>query len=328
MMSTVWPFAAGFVVCTLAVVLMINWQRSKHIGQQVYEDGPKAHAAKQGTPTMGGVAFLLAAIVGLIFAHNAADVRLLLLAGGAGVIGAVDDLIILFNRRALGLRARWKFALLSLLAVAYLSMLQSGSDPLGYRERWFGSDVGLPPWLWWFLSLGAIVGAANAVNLTDGVDGLAAGTVIPPLLILSLASLSGVSIAVLGACVAFLWFNWHPAKIFMGDAGSLLLGALLAGDAIQSGWLLVLPFFGLVFVIEALSVIAQVASFKLTGTRIFKMSPLHHHFELSGWSERRVTSTFVAVSVIATCAAVFVVLLNSADAYPDTSVPPGLSTGR
>jgi phospho-N-acetylmuramoyl-pentapeptide-transferase len=328
MMSTVWPFAAGFVVCTIVVTLLINWQRGKQIGQQVYEDGPKAHASKQGTPTMGGIAFLAAAIVGLIFAHNATDVRLLVLAGGAGAIGAVDDLIILVNRRALGLRARWKFALLALLAVAYLSMQQSGSGPLGYHERWFGSDVSLPPWLWWFLSIGAIVGAANAVNLTDGVDGLATGTVIPPLLILSLASLSGVSIAVLGACAAFLWFNWHPAKIFMGDAGSLLLGALLAGDAIQSGWLLVLPFFGLVFVIEALSVIAQVASFKLTGKRIFKMSPLHHHFELSGWSERRVTTTFVAVSVIATCVAVFTVLLNTVDSYPDTSVPPGLSTGR
>jgi phospho-N-acetylmuramoyl-pentapeptide-transferase len=305
-MSTAWPFAAGFVVCAIVVPLMIGWQRRKRIGQQVYEDGPKAHAVKQGTPTMGGFAFLIAALAGLIFSHNTTDVQLLLLVGGAGIIGALDDVLTLFNRRALGLRARWKFALLALLAVAYLALLQSGADPLGYDEVWPGAGiVTLSPWLWWFLSLAAIVGAANAVNLTDGLDGLATGTIIPPLLVLSLGALSAPSIAVLGACAAFLYFNWHPAKVFMGDAGSLLLGALLAGDAIQMHWLLLLPLLGLVFVAEALSVIAQVASFKLTRRRIFKMSPLHHHFELSGWSERRIAWTFILVSILATGAALF-----------------------
>jgi phospho-N-acetylmuramoyl-pentapeptide-transferase len=122
------------------------------------------------------------------------------------------------------------------------------------------------------------------------------------MLVLALTSLSSVSFAVLGACTAFLWFNRHPAKIFMGDAGSLLIGALLAGAAIQGRWLLLLPLAGVVFVIEALSVIAQVLSFKLTGKRIFKMSPLHHHFELSGWSEGRIMAAFVTVSVVATIA--------------------------
>jgi len=302
MMATVWPFATGFAICAIVVPMLIDWQRKRALGQHIYGDGPKTHASKQGTPTMGGVAFLVAAAAGLIFSRSADDVRLLVLAGGAGVIGAIDDCIILINRRALGLRARWKLALLVALAVVYLTWMQTGARPLGFDERWFGATVVLAPWLWWFLSLCAIVGAANAVNLTDGLDGLATGTAIAPLFVFSLAALSSVSLAVLGACVAFLWFNRHPAQIFMGDAGSLLLGALLAGDAIASQWLLLLPLFGIVFVAEAFSVIAQVVSFKLTGKRLFKMSPLHHHFELSGWSESRVTSTFVLASIVAVVA--------------------------
>lgn len=302
MMTTMWPFATGFAVCAIVVPLLIGWQKKRALGQQVYEDGPKTHAAKQGTPTLGGVAFIAAAAAGLIFSRSAADIQLFVLAGGAGIIGAIDDCIIVFNRRALGLRARTKLALLAALAVVFLAWIQTGTRPLGFSERWFGETVELAPWLWWLLSLCAIVGAANAVNLTDGLDGLATGTAIAPLFVFSLAALSSVSVAVLGACVAFLWFNRHPAQIFMGDAGSLLLGALLAGDAIASGWLLLLPLFGVVFVAEALSVIAQVVSFKLTGKRIFKMSPLHHHFELSGWSEGRVTSTFVLASIAAVVA--------------------------
>lgn len=303
MTSTLWPFGAGFIACAIIVPYLIQWQRRRQMGQQIYEDGPKSHAAKQGTPTLGGMAFIAAAALGLIFTSGSNDPKLFVLAAGAGAIGALDDFIILFRRRALGLKARWKFALLTALAIGYLYWLQSGGTPLGYREVWFGTSVlELPSWLWWVLSLCAIVGAANAVNLTDGVDGLATGTALAPLLILALTSLSSVSIGVLGACAAFLWFNRHPAKIFMGDAGSLALGALLAGAAIQGRWLLLLPFVGLVFVIEALSVIAQVVGFKLTGKRIFKMSPLHHHFELSGWSEGRIVATFVTASVVATIA--------------------------
>ena len=304
MMSTVWPFAAGFIIAAIVVPLLIDWQRRRRVGQQIYEDGPKAHAAKQGTPTLGGAAFILAAIVGLIFSHTLNDTRVMLLAAGAGAIGAVDDLLIIMRRSALGLRARAKFALLALLGVLVLGLLQSGDQPLGYTERWFGGMVALPPWLWWLLGLLAVVGAANAVNLTDGVDGLATSTVIPPLFLLSLAALSSVGIAVLGAAAAFLYYNRHPAKIFMGDAGSLLLGSLLAACAIVSGWLLFLPLLGFVFVVEALSVIVQVASFKLTGKRVLKMSPLHHHFELSGWSERRITWTFASVSLAAGIATV------------------------
>lgn len=324
MTSTLWPFAAGFIACAIIVPFLIRWQRGRHIGQQVYEDGPKSHAAKQGTPTLGGLAFIAAAALGLIFTGGVNDPKLFVLAAGAGAIGALDDFIILFRRRALGLKARWKFLLLSVLAIAYLSWLQSGNTPLGYSELWFGNrGLALPPWLWWVLSLCAIVGAANAVNLTDGLDGLATGTALAPLLLLGLGALSSVSIAVLGSCTAFLWFNRHPAKIFMGDAGSLLIGSLLAGAAIQTGFLLLLPLLGLVYVVEALSVIAQVISFKLTGRRIFKMSPLHHHFELSGWNERWITASFVTASVFATIAVMIAMAWTTP--FYDVGPVPGLS---
>jgi phospho-N-acetylmuramoyl-pentapeptide-transferase len=315
MMPTLWPFVCGFAIAAIGVPLLIIWQRRMQIGQQIYIDGPQAHASKQGTPTMGGLTFLAAAIVAAVVFRDADDFRLFILVGGAGLIGAADDLLILINRRALGLKARWKFALLAALAIVYLTFIPHAGAPPSTVEQWFGAPIELPSWLWWLLSIAAIVGAANAVNLTDGLDGLAAGSALPPLAVLSLAALSPMSAAVLGACIAFLWFNKHPAQIFMGDAGSLLLGAMLAGDAIQSHWLLLLPLLGLVFVVEAISVMLQVVSFKLTGKRIFKMSPLHHHFELSGWKEWRVTSTFIAVSAVATAATVIAMLMTRGDAY-------------
>jgi len=312
MMPTLWPFATGFVIAAVLVPLLIQWQRRAAIGQQIYEDGPKTHASKQGTPTLGGLALLAAALAGFAFAPDARQGAQLLLVGGAGAIGASDDLLKLLLRRPLGLKARWKFALLAVLGIAYLVVLQREGFAM-LHQGWFGGvAISLPPWLWAGLSLCAIVGAANAVNLTDGLDGLAAGSAVPPLLLLSLGALSSVSIATLGALVVFLWFNKHPAQIFMGDTGSLLIGALLAGDAIAAGWLLLLPLVGIVFVIEALSVMLQVASFQLTGKRIFKMSPLHHHFELSGWPERRIVMLFVAVSAAATLATVGGALFSGA----------------
>ena len=319
MMPTLWPFFAGFISAALVVPLLIAWQRKRALGQQIYEDGPKAHAAKQGTPTMGGLSFLVAALIGYAFAPAAPDGRLLALALAAGAIGAADDVLILLKQRALGLKARWKFALLAVVAIAYLLSLPRGAGAMG--EQWFGGIVSLPPWLWWFLAVCAVVGSANAVNLTDGIDGLAAGSVLAPLCILSLAALSSVSMAVLGACVAFLWYNRHPARIFMGDAWSLLLGALIAGLAIQAGWLLFLPLIGIVFVVEALSVMLQVASFKLTGKRIFKMSPLHHHFELSGWPEQRVAGVFAAASALATFAVVTIMFVSRSAAVVYPGIP-------
>ncbi|MDQ6766353.1 MAG: phospho-N-acetylmuramoyl-pentapeptide-transferase [Candidatus Eremiobacteraeota bacterium] len=305
------PFVvlAGVAVGAFILPSLIAIQRRGQLGQHVYEDAPKSHTLKAGTPTMGGIAFVCAALVGCaIGGFGPFALALAALAVAAGAIGLADDMLILRARRALGLRARWKFALIAIAAIAYSAWVL-GTGLASPQQTWFGTTVTLQLWLWWALAVLAIVGAANAVNLTDGLDGLAAGTSIPVLIGLLLTAryqhVTGPTIvgdAVLGALLAFLWFNRHPARIFMGDTGSLALGALLAGLAIQSGALLLLPLFGMVFVLETLSVIAQVVSFKSTGKRIFKMSPIHHHFELSGWRETAVTSTFVVFASLAAAA--------------------------
>ncbi|MBC5805364.1 MAG: phospho-N-acetylmuramoyl-pentapeptide-transferase [Candidatus Eremiobacter antarcticus] len=302
---------AGAVLCSVAIPFVIAAQRRHRLGQHVYEDAPSSHAAKQGTPTMGGLAFVAAAFAGLAISGFAAPERgLFCLVALAAAVGYADDLLILKGRRALGLRARWKFAFMALLALGYTAWI--GQQPGIATENWFGRTVDIPHALWFALAVLALVGTANAVNLTDGLDGLAVGTVIPALIALQLPAAASsiapivttnVAMSVLGACFTFLWFNRHPARVFMGDTGSLLLGALIAGSAIASHLLLLLPLFGLVFVVEALSVMAQVASFKMFGRRILRMSPLHHHFELSGWRETSVTAGFVACQTACAAAA-------------------------
>jgi phospho-N-acetylmuramoyl-pentapeptide-transferase len=242
----------------------------------------------------------------------------LLVLSAAG-IGFADDYLKLVHQRALGLRARTKFGLLLIVACAFVAweVHDHARFPAGFLglQAWFGESttlgfVHVPMWLWAILAVAAIVGAANAVNLTDGLDGLAAGATLPPLLLLSALSPNPLGLSVAGACATFLYFNRHPARIFMGDTGSLALGALLGGLAVVDAALLILPLIGIVFVAEALSVILQVASFKLTGKRILRMSPLHHHFEMSGWTETRVTTTFITASLLAS-AAVYLGLLPS-----------------
>jgi len=292
-------FGAGAIASALVTPIIIGWQLRRELGQQIYESGPQDHARKQGTPTMGGLAFLLAVVVGLVAfngpSRSMESIALACLVVAAGLIGLADDALSLTRRRALGLKARWKLALLAIAAIAYVAWVAHARAE-ATSQFWFGGPIALPVWLWFALAVLAIVGASNAVNLTDGLDGLAAGVVIPPLFILSYATGSTVGASVLGSCVGFLWFNKHPARVFMGDTGSLALGALVAGLAIENFSLLLLPLLCAVFVAEAVSVIAQVVSFKITGKRVLKMSPLHHHFELSGWSESKVTATFVATS--------------------------------
>lgn len=302
-------FVVGAIVAVPVILALIIWQRRRTLGQQIYEDGPSTHAVKQGTPTMGGLAFVAAALTGtaLFWPITQHEAPTLVLALAAAAIGFADDFLKLVHQRALGLRARTKFALLLLVACAYVAWgawhpqtLESAGNAL-HEQRWFGHSIVLPSWLWAVLAVAAIVGSANAVNLTDGLDGLATGVILPPLLFMANAW-SILAVAVAGSCTTFLFFNKHPARIFMGDTGSLFLGALLAGAAVQHRALLILPLIGLVFVAETLSVILQVASFKITGKRIFKMSPLHHHFEMSGWTETRVTVTFIAASLFVTVA--------------------------
>ncbi|NPV26574.1 MAG: phospho-N-acetylmuramoyl-pentapeptide-transferase [Firmicutes bacterium] len=300
-------FFVAWVICLIIGPFLIPILRHLKFGQRIRDDGPQAHLQKAGTPTMGGLMFLAAITTAAIFfsERNMTVWILLTTTLGYGLIGFLDDFIKVVKKRPLGLRAREKLAgqiglglLVGLLAVTELGRGTVIGVPLT-SMTW---DMG---WLYIPFAAFVVVSAANAVNLTDGLDGLAAGTVM-------FASLAYVLIGVMtglpetavyagamaGGCLGFLKFNRHPAQIFMGDTGSLALGGALAALAIITRTELVLVVIGGIFVIETLSVILQVISFRLTGRRIFLMSPLHHHFELAGWSEKRVVYTFWALAAV------------------------------
>ena len=285
----------AFGVSAIAGRPLIGWLARLKYRQLAYEDAPQTHQAKTGTPTMGGLLFLAAPLIALGFAPSTTTFALAVLVAGMAAIGFVDDMAAIRRGRNRGLRARTKLLLTAVVGTTFLGMLTNLS-PLGPTLLGLGTP---PLWVWYGLSLLAILGTTHAVNLTDGLDGLAGGTILPPLAVLaSIAIRSGATaaatleIATAGTVVGFLLYNRHPAKVFMGDTGSLALGAALAGGAIVTGSQLLLPIIGGVFAAETLSVIVQVASFKLTKRRIFRMSPLHHHFELGGWPETKVTTRF------------------------------------
>lgn len=287
--------ALAFGLTVAAGKPLIAWLGREKYRQRAYEDAPQTHQAKTGTPTMGGLLFVTAPAVALALAPSPATLSFAVLMGGMAAIGFVDDLAAIRKARNRGLRARTKFGLTALVGAAFLALTAKGSRP---RTLLLGPGR-TPGWVWYPLSLAAILGTTHAVNLTDGLDGLAGGTVLPPLAVLTVLALRAgqndaavFDVATAGAVLGFLVYNRHPAKVFMGDTGSLALGGALAGGAIVIGAQLLLPLIGGVFAAEALSVIMQVASFKLTKRRIFRMSPLHHHFELGGWPETRVTSRF------------------------------------
>jgi phospho-N-acetylmuramoyl-pentapeptide-transferase len=300
-------FVCALVVGALLLPLLRRWQLRQH----AYEDAPETHQVKTGTPTMGGLVFVVALGVGLAVWWALPLFRdLVLLAIACAAIGLIDDVLSIVNKSNRGLRARTKFLLTALVASAFLRAI-SDSMALFPRNVIFHAGtfaLVVPYWLWLLLGILAITGTIHAVNLTDGLDGLAAGCMVPPL-----AALFGVAMSVrtllpqaaticaigIGACLGFLVYNRHPAKMFMGDTGSLALGALLSGVAIVTGEMLLLILVGGVFVAEALSVIVQVLYFKATqGKRIFRMSPLHHHFELGGWPETKVTTRFWLASLL------------------------------
>lgn len=262
-------------------------------------EGPVTHGAKSGTPTMGGSVMVAAAAAStLVFAPDLRVAGPLVAALVAfGLLGSADDLRALWLRRAMGLRAREKFlgqAVLAALAGAWA--LEAVPDA---RRLWLPFSKAswwLDPVPWLALAAFVIVAAANAVNLTDGLDGLAAGSVAVASAVYAGAaflmdkpSVAVYAASVAGACLGFMWYNGYPAQVFMGDTGSLALGAALAGMALFTGTVLALPLVGGLFVAETLSVMAQVAYFRLThGRRLLRMSPLHHHLELAGWAEPQV----------------------------------------
>ncbi len=276
--------------------------------QSIREDGPQAHLAKAGTPTMGGLFMMLALVITVCIVppYSVTLWMLLFLTLGHGALGFSDDFIKAVKRRNLGLTAKQKLLGQAVLAIVfcYISIAYAAlPTTLWIPLVDITVDLG---YAYYILAFIIILGTTNAVNLTDGLDGLATGIsaiagaafAVVGLLVGSL-SVTFFGIVVSAVCLGFLYFNANPAKVFMGDTGSLALGGAFAGMAIATKTELLLIVIGFVFVVEALSVILQVASFKTRGVRIFRMSPIHHHFELGGWSERKVVYVFWAVSLVA-----------------------------
>ena len=278
--------------------------------QSIREEGPKSHRIKSGTPTMGGLFMLLSAVLVVIFNKmiDPSVLWLLFLTLGHGLLGFLDDFIKAEKKRNLGLTAKQKMLGQIILAVLFCwGVVDTLHLPYSIAIPFTHTDISIGLLYYPFVVL-VIVGASNAVNLTDGLDGLASGCCVIAFSAYAMfCYMTGFNdlgyfiIILAGSCIGFLFFNYHPAKIFMGDTGSLALGGAIAGISVMTRTELLLIFLGLIFVLEALSVIIQVASFQLTGKRVFKMSPLHHHFELSGWSEVHVVWAFWIFEGIAAC---------------------------
>ncbi|MGM9539913.1 phospho-N-acetylmuramoyl-pentapeptide-transferase [Anaerovibrio sp.] len=265
-------------------------------GQSIREEGPKSHQAKSGTPTMGGIMIILSiAVASLVICPLTLELTLALgIMLGHFLLGFLDDYIKVVKKQNLGLKAKQK--LLGQIAIAVLVAYYAGL-PTDLWVPFAGNiDLGMG---FYALLLFVLVGTSNAVNLTDGLDGLASGTMIAASLAYMLIclwlgklELAVFCAAMAGACLGFLRYNYHPAKIFMGDTGSLALGGALAAVGILTHTEVLLAVIGIIFVCEAMSVIIQVTSFKTRGKRVFLMSPIHHHFELKGWSEKKVVWNF------------------------------------
>lgn len=311
----------AFIISLCMGMILIPVLHKLKFGQEIREEGPKWHAKKSGTPTMGGLIFIAAifamsaicCVLGLFFGIDMpADstylktlVMLLCLSAVYGVIGFIDDYIKVILKRNLGLTAKQKFLLQLVAAVGFVCWAVYGMDIATVVKIPFTSielDFGI-----WFIPFAAlvIIATVNSVNLTDGLDGLATCVTCMVALFFILFADKVASRAValfasilLGSLMGFLMYNKFPAKVFMGDTGSLFLGGAVCGMAIVTEQPLALLIVGLVYVIESLSVILQVISFKTTGKRIFKMSPIHHHFEMCGWSETKIVITFTIVTAV------------------------------
>lgn len=297
---------AGFVLSAVLGYVLLRILPAVQFRQIAYEDAPQTHQRKTGTPTMGGIA-IAGALAFLWAVPDQLTRALMFLIFTCGAIGFLDDFLSIRRGKNLGLRSRTKFLATALIAIIFLRWIDGSTvifprDTLLHVGTW---SLVAPHWVWLLLGIVAVTGTIHAVNLTDGLDGLATGTIVPPLFVFLFVAAQArdgvwmlVLAALIGACAGFLLYNRHPAKMFMGDTGSLALGAALSGGAILTGEMLLLILVGGVFVAEALSVIVQVAYFKRTHKRIFRMSPLHHHFELGGWPETKVTTRFWLVSTI------------------------------
>ena len=307
MFSVILAAAIAFTVTITLGSKFIGFLQIKKFGQFVREEGPQTHLIKQGTPTMGGVVMLVGLISALfvVARPNMLTLTTLLLVSAVAGIGLYDDWQKISNKRNEGLRARYKAFLLILavvvadvMALHYVGLTQNVIVPGFNKNLVLGPGV-IGVALFSFLMLLVIVGTTNAVNLSDGLDGLAAGAGAIALLAYTAIAflereydLAVICGAMVGAIIGFLWFNSHPAQVFMGDTGSLAIGGVLAAAAVLTKTEMLLPIIGGIFVLEALSVIIQYVYYKLTSKRVFKMAPIHHHFELSGWEENKVVMRF------------------------------------
>lgn len=309
LLAALTSFAVSLILGPFAIKLLHQLK----FGQSIRNDGPKSHLKKAGTPTMGGILILISLFAGLAVAGKfTTQVRwVLFLTVSFGIVGLIDDLIIIVAKRSLGLTARQKlFAQIALAGLVAVFMVQEHvvTTQLVPFTNWtlaFPTNNGMGNPLFLLYAVFFIVGFSNAVNLTDGLDGLASGTTAFAMLALgTLAFFQGnpelgiFAVVIASSCLGFLWFNGPPAQVFMGDTGSLALGAAFAGIALFTQLSLFLPIIGGIFVSETLSVIIQVTSFKTSGKRVFRMSPLHHHFELGGMMEPKIMIRFWMVGVV------------------------------
>lgn len=321
---------SAFLITSVIGMWLIPFLRRLHFGQTILDIGPAWHKSKQGTPTMGGIMFIAGITIAILAGwltlelseQGVADASAagsfylwggLLMALAFGLIGFLDDYISVVKKQNLGLKAGQKSLAQLLVAVVYLAAQQIFAPTTSFWLPFIGDlDVGI---FYYPLMLFIIVGTVNAVNLTDGIDGLDASvTMVAAMGFMVIASIAGFSqmnllaAALAGGCLGFLVWNFHPAKVFMGDTGSLFLGGMVVALAFGLRRPLLLVFIGIVYVVETLSDIIQIGSVKLTGKRVFKMAPIHHHFEMSGWSEVKIVAVFSAVTAVGCLIAVLLVL--------------------
>lgn len=307
----------SFVVAVVLGLIILPILKKLKVSQEERSEGPKSHLSKKGTPTMGGIISIVAIILltvatGLLYAKNGEIevvkrlIPLLFAAVGFGIVGFIDDFKKMVLKNTEGLKPSYKMLGLLIIAVCFviyiLNVLNIGSDiyiPI------IKTYVNIPVWIYIPFAILVMLATTNAVNLTDGIDGLATSVTT---IIIACLSVIGVILnvreviifgsIVCGCNLAFLLFNLHPAKVFMGDTGSLMLGGVIAGMALMLKMPLLLILIALIPVIETLSVMIQVTYFKKTGKRVFKMTPIHHHFELSGWSENKVVTVFSLITLV------------------------------
>ncbi len=304
----------ALISCALTGVIgyfLLPVLRALKAGQSIREIGPTWHNNKAGTPMMGGLMFILAAVVvlvaGLFLVEEYSVYYVLILSLCFGFVGFLDDFTKIKYKRNLGLTSLQKAMLQMAVSALFLyAMFKSGSMSTELYIPFVDLSFTLHPIVYIFFSMFVMVGCVNAVNLTDGVDGLCASVTIPVMAFFAAAALALGKLdlallpaSLLGGLVAYLFFNWHPAKVFMGDTGSLFLGGVVCAMAFALEMPLILILVGIIYIMETLSVILQVAYFKLThGKRLFKMSPIHHHFEMSGWKEEKICLTFAGCTAV------------------------------